>query len=98
MATTEAILHLLGIARQVGIDAADGEWDADPGRPIAPGGESWTGFVNRVADTLDPVAARHPGELVVVACHAGVVEASLTSHLGHGAWPCAAGRRARRHS
>ncbi len=53
------------------------DWDADPGRPIAPGGESWTGFVNRVADTLDTVAARHPGELVVVACHAGVVEASL---------------------
>ena len=53
------------------------DWDTDPGRPIAPGGESWTGFVNRVADTLDAVAARHPGELVVVACHAGVVEASL---------------------
>ena len=53
------------------------DWDTDPGRPIAPGGESWTGFVNRVADTLDVVAARHPGELVVVACHAGVVEASL---------------------
>ncbi len=53
------------------------DWDTDPGRVIAPGGESWTGFVNRVADTLDAVAARHPGQLVVVACHAGVVEASL---------------------
>jgi len=53
------------------------DWDADPGRPIAPGGEGWTGFVRRVADTLDAVVARHPGELVVVACHAGVVEASL---------------------
>ncbi len=53
------------------------DWDTDPGQPIAPGGESWTGFVNRVADALDAVAARHPGGLVVVACHAGVVEASL---------------------
>ena len=53
------------------------DWDADPGRPIAPGGESWTGFVRRVAGTLDAVVARHPGQLVVVACHAGVVEASL---------------------
>ena len=53
------------------------DWDADPGRVIAPGGESWTGFVRRVAATLDAVAVRHPGELVVVACHAGVVEASL---------------------
>ncbi len=53
------------------------DWDLDPGRPIAPGGESWTGFVNRVTGTLDTVVSRHPGELVVVACHAGVVEASL---------------------
>ncbi len=53
------------------------DWDTDPDRPIAPGGESWTGFVNRVAGALDVVADRHPGQLVVVACHAGVVEASL---------------------
>jgi len=57
------------------------DWDADPGRPIAPGGESWTGFVHRVADTLDAVLARHPGELVVVACHAGVIEASLLAKM-----------------
>ena len=53
------------------------DWDADPGQPIAPGGESWTGFVRRVAGALDAVVAGHPGQLVVVACHAGVVEASL---------------------
>ena len=53
------------------------DWDVDPGREIAPGGESWTGFVRRVAPALDAVAAAHPGQLVVVACHAGVVEASL---------------------
>ena len=57
------------------------DWDTDPGRSIAPGGESWTEFVNRVANTLDAVAARHPGQLVVVACHAGVVESSLLSKL-----------------
>ena len=57
------------------------DWDADPGREIAPGGESWTGFVNRVAGALDAVAVRHPGELVVVACHAGVIESSLLAKL-----------------
>jgi probable phosphoglycerate mutase len=57
------------------------DWDTDPDRIIAPGGESWTGFVNRVSDTLDTVATRHPGQLVVVACHAGVVEASLLAKL-----------------
>ena len=57
------------------------DWDADPNQPIAPGGESWTGFVHRIAAALDVVVARHPGQLVVVACHAGVVEASLLAKL-----------------
>jgi probable phosphoglycerate mutase len=57
------------------------DWDQDPGQPIAPGGESWTGFVNRVAEQLDKVSSAHPGGLVVVACHAGVIEASLLSKL-----------------
>jgi probable phosphoglycerate mutase len=57
------------------------DWDTQPDQAIAPGGESWTGFVRRVAATLDTVVARHPGQLVVVACHAGVVEASLLSKL-----------------
>jgi broad specificity phosphatase PhoE len=57
------------------------DWDTDPDQPIAPGGESWTGFVNRVSGTLDVLSARHPGQLVVVACHAGVIEASLLSKL-----------------
>jgi broad specificity phosphatase PhoE len=64
---------------------ADGlDWSAYTarfGRPIAPGGESWTGFVNRVSGALDALAARHVGELVVVACHAGVIESSLLAKL-----------------
>ena len=57
------------------------DWDADPHRPIAPRGESWAGFVNRVADVLDVLSARHPGQRVVVACHAGVIEASLLAKM-----------------
>ena len=57
------------------------DWDDDPGQPIAPGGESWTGFVNRVSASLDKLAVDHPGQLVVVACHAGVIEASLLAKL-----------------
>jgi probable phosphoglycerate mutase len=56
-------------------------WDEHPDQPIAPGGESWTGFVLRVADSLEGIVHRHPGGLVVVACHAGVIEASLLSML-----------------
>jgi probable phosphoglycerate mutase len=57
------------------------DWDADPHQPIAPRGESWAGFVNRVAGTLDILSADHVGQLVVVACHAGVIEASLLAKL-----------------
>ncbi len=56
-------------------------WDINPEQAIAPGGESWTGFVGRVSAMLDTLAARHPGQLVVVACHAGVVEASLLTKV-----------------
>ncbi len=57
------------------------DWDLDPGRPIAPGGESWTGFVRRVSVALDELVDAHRGGLVVVACHAGVIEASLLAKL-----------------
>ncbi len=57
------------------------DWDADPWRPIAPGGESWAGFVNRVAGALDGIVSDRAGQLVVVACHAGVIEASILAKL-----------------
>ncbi len=56
-------------------------WDEDPTVPLAPGGESWAGFMVRAATAVEEVAAAHPGGLVVVACHAGVIEAALTAFL-----------------
>jgi probable phosphoglycerate mutase len=57
------------------------DWDLDPDAELAPGGESWTGFVRRVATALSEKASAHPGQLVVIFCHGGVVEASLESFL-----------------
>jgi 2,3-bisphosphoglycerate-dependent phosphoglycerate mutase len=57
------------------------DWDLDPDAELAPGAESWTGFVRRVATALAEKAAAHPGQLVVIFCHGGVVEASLESFL-----------------
>jgi probable phosphoglycerate mutase len=57
------------------------DWDVDPDRVLAPGGESWTGFVGRVSTVLGALAERHAGQLVVVFCHGGVVEASIESFL-----------------
>ena len=57
------------------------EWDTDPDQLIAPGGESWTGFVARAAGGIQKVVERHPGQLVVAAVHAGVIEASMIAFL-----------------
>jgi 2,3-bisphosphoglycerate-dependent phosphoglycerate mutase len=58
------------------------DWDVDPSAPIAPEGESWSEFIARAADAVRAVVARHPGELVVAAVHAGVIEATMIAFLG----------------
>lgn len=57
------------------------DWDRDPGALLAPGGESWSGFIERAADAVYGLVRRHPGELIVVAVHAGVIEACMISFL-----------------
>lgn len=57
------------------------DWDADPDQPLAPGGESWNGFTARAAAGVTALAGAHPGQLVVAACHAGVIEATLLRFL-----------------
>jgi probable phosphoglycerate mutase len=57
------------------------EWDTDPDMLIAPGGESWSGFVVRASSAVRELAERHPGELVVAAVHAGVIESSMIANL-----------------
>ncbi|MHB8328844.1 MAG: histidine phosphatase family protein, partial [Acidimicrobiales bacterium] len=57
------------------------DWDSDPRTVLAPGGESWSEFVDRAAAALAAVAVRHPGGLVVVVCHAGVIEAGMLAFI-----------------
>jgi 2,3-bisphosphoglycerate-dependent phosphoglycerate mutase len=54
----------------------------DPDRELAPGGESLVGFFDRAEAGLYEVMAAHPGELVVVVAHGGVLKASLVRFLG----------------
>ncbi len=53
----------------------------DDHRALAPGGESWAGFLDRAAAGLREVMAAHAGGLVVVAGHGGLVAASLIRFL-----------------
>lgn len=53
-----------------------------PEEPLSPGGESWAGFLDRASASLEEVARAHPGGLVVVVAHGGVVDASMIRFLG----------------
>jgi probable phosphoglycerate mutase len=59
---------------------ATGDWDGDTKR--APGWETWVEMGDRVARALESLVERHAGELVVVACHGGVVVHSMLHYLG----------------
>ncbi len=59
-----------------------------PDREMAPGGESWVGFLDRAEAALYEVMSSNPGRLAVVAGHGGLVGASMVRFLGlsdHGA-------------
>lgn len=57
------------------------KWGDDPTTELCPGGESWAGFVERAGSALAAVAGRHCGQVVVVVCHAGVIESALLRFL-----------------
>ena len=53
------------------------DWDLDPDALFAPGGESWTGFYERCRTALTEIAERHPGQLVILVVHGGVIEQAV---------------------
>jgi len=67
------------LARRFGRSSTPGD---EPDLPLAPGGESWVAFVARAAGALLDLARAHPGGLVVVVSHGGVIDSSLISFLG----------------
>lgn len=50
--------------------------------PCLRAGRAGSKFLDRAEEALYRVATDHPGELVVIACHGGVVDASLIRFLG----------------
>lgn len=60
---------------------ADSVVGKGPYVPWAPGGESWAEVVVRAGRALTRIAEDHRGETVVVACHGGIVEASLRAFM-----------------
>ncbi|NNN20460.1 MAG: histidine phosphatase family protein [Acidimicrobiales bacterium] len=65
----------------------------DPHKPIAPGGESWASFMQRASDALEKVASEHAGKSIAIACHGGVIQASMVNFLGLDNYGARAGLR-----
>jgi probable phosphoglycerate mutase len=53
------------------------DFDHEPHLPIGPGGESLTAFHERVRAVLAELAEAHRGEIIVIACHGGVIAAGV---------------------
>ena len=53
------------------------DFEREPFRPIAPGGESWGQFMLRVSSALHRITHEHDGKTIVVVCHGGVIDNSF---------------------
>ena len=51
--------------------------EEDPFRPVAPGGESWTQFMQRMGAALYRITHEYTGKTIVVVCHGGIIEGSF---------------------
>jgi probable phosphoglycerate mutase len=56
-------------------------WDGDPHDVVYPGGETISQFHDRVMETLRRTVRQHEGGTVVIACHAGVIDAVMRNTL-----------------
>lgn len=56
-------------------------WDGDPHDVVYPGGETISQFHDRVMESLRRTVRQHEGGTIVVACHAGVIDAVMRNTL-----------------
>lgn len=56
-------------------------WDGDPHEVVYPGGETISQFHDRVMEALRRTVRQHEGGTVVIACHAGVIDAVMRNTL-----------------
>ena len=58
------------------------DFQRQPTRVVAPGGESWSSFMLRVATSLERIAEQHAGKHVAIVCHGGIIDGSLIYFFG----------------
>jgi broad specificity phosphatase PhoE len=59
----------------------DPDMRANPYAPLSPGGESLASFQLRAGRALTDVVREHPGQTILLACHGGIVGASMAMFL-----------------
>ena len=53
------------------------DYEEDPYRPVAPGGENWGQFMLRVGTALNRIVRTYAGKIIVHDCHGGVIDGSF---------------------
>ncbi len=62
------------------------DYDEDPYRPLAPGGENWGQFMLRVGTALHRIVRTYAGKRIVLVCHGGVIDGSFLYFFRMSAW------------
>lgn len=62
------------------------DYEEDPYRPMAPGGENWGQFMLRVGSALDRIVREYVGKTIVLVCHGGVIDGSFLYFFKVSAW------------
>jgi probable phosphoglycerate mutase len=53
------------------------DFNTEPDREVAPGGESWVGFLDRATDALNETINESVKDVIIIASHGGVIQASI---------------------
>jgi probable phosphoglycerate mutase len=65
---------------------------------VSPGGESWRGFMARVAAAMERLTREHTGRTLVVVTHGGVIDCAFVHFLGMDAGAAPRAQFAARHT
>lgn len=62
------------------------DYEHDPYRPMAPGGENWAQFTFRIGTALDRIIREHEGKTIVLICHGGVIDGTFLYFFRMSTW------------
>jgi 2,3-bisphosphoglycerate-dependent phosphoglycerate mutase len=62
------------------------DYEEDPYRLMAPGGENWGQFMLRVGTALHRITREYKGKTIVLVCHGGVIDGSFLYFFQISAW------------